>query len=78
MQGINCLGTLGQTEWCYPNGTVNNGQLQCPPVRYACARGEIDMLSPTDDPIPPSCELFIYILSSLHDIANYFVACTRS
>ena len=45
----------GTTEWCYLNGTVNNGQLQCPPVRYACARGAINMISP-NDPIPPPCE----------------------
>lgn len=59
IQGINCWHALGQTEWCYPNGTVNNEQLQCPPARYACARGEVDMISPTDD-IPPPCELCIH------------------
>ena len=47
---------LDQTEWCYPDGTVNNGQLLCPPVRYACARGAITIISP-NDPIPPPCEL---------------------
>ena len=47
-----------QTEWCYPNGSVNNGGLECPPIRYACASSNIDMLSPTDDPIPPPCELY--------------------
>ena len=46
---------IGQTEWCYPNGAVNNGQLLCPPIRYACARDDIDMISP-NDPIPPPCE----------------------
>lgn len=45
-----------QTEWCYTGGTVHNGQLQCPPLKYACARSTIHMLSPTDDPIPPPCE----------------------
>ena len=60
MQCVNCWHTLGETEWCYPNGTVNNGQLRCPPIRYACARAEVDMLSPTDDPIPPPREPFIH------------------
>ena len=48
-----------QIEWCYPDGTVNNGQFQCPPVRYACARGDITMLSPNDT-IPPPCEFSTY------------------
>lgn len=45
-----------QTEWCYPDGTVNNGQLLCPPVKFACARGDIEMLSPTDPIPPPLCD----------------------
>ena len=46
-------------EWCYPDGTVNNGNvmLQCPPIRYACARSDFDMLSPRRDPIPPPCKI---------------------
>ena len=46
----------GQTEWCYPDGTVNDEGLQCPPIRYACARRNFDMLSPRNDPIPPPCK----------------------
>ena len=49
----------GQVEWCYPDGLVSNGELQCPPIKYACARSTINMLSPRTDPIPPPCKMFM-------------------
>jgi len=51
---------VGQTEWCYPGGTVNNGQQQCPPANYACARSTADMIQ-VGDPLPPPCKLVILV-----------------
>ena len=63
------VNNIGQTEWCYPDGTVNNGQLLCPPVKFACARGDIEMLSPTD-PIPPPCEFHSYSCFSIYIVID--------
>ena len=49
----------GQVEWCYPDGLVSNGELQCPPIKYACASSTINMLSPRTDPIPPPRKMFM-------------------
>ena len=54
---------------------MNNGLLKCPPIEYACARSTFDMLSPTNDSVPPPCESTCYFI---YKYSNFVVVCDPS